>query len=161
MGRDFLGWRSLDGTLNHREDRPMTTSIFVNLPVSDLEASKAFYTALGYSINPNFTDETAACVVFSDTIYAMLLTHAKFSEVTTQPIADTQTATAAIVAISADSREAVDALATKALEAGGSETYDPQDLGFMYSRAFRDLDGHHWEVLWMDEAAAQSGPPEH
>ena len=126
----------------------MTTSIFVNLPVSDLEASKAFYTALGYTINPNFTDETAACVVFSDTIYTMLLTHDKFSQFT-------------IVAISADSREDVDALAGKALEAGGSETYDPQDLGFMYSRAFRDLDGHHWEVLWMDDAAAQAGPPEH
>ncbi|ABM09981.1 MULTISPECIES: VOC family protein [Micrococcaceae] len=139
----------------------MTTSIFVNLPVSDLEASKAFYTALGYTINPNFTDETAACVVFSDTIYAMLLTHAKFSEFTKQPIADTQNSTAAIVALSADSREDVDALAAKALEAGGSETYDAQDLGFMYSRAFRDLDGHHWEVLWMDEAAAQAGPPEH
>ncbi|MEJ1115656.1 VOC family protein [Paenarthrobacter sp. CCNWLY172] len=138
----------------------MTTSIFVNLPVSDLEASKAFYTALGYSINPNFTDETAACVVFSDTIFAMLLTHAKFAEFTKQPIADTQNSTAAIVAISADSREEVDALATKALDAGGSETYDPMDMGFMYSRAFRDLDGHHWEVVWMDEAAAQDGPPE-
>lgn len=138
----------------------MTMSIFVNLPVSDLEASKAFYTALGYTINPNFTDDTAACVVFSDTIYAMLLTHAKFSEFTKQPIADTHNTTAAIVAISADSREDVDALAAKALEAGGSETYDAQDLGFMYSRAFRDLDGHHWEVLWMDDAAAQSGPPE-
>ncbi|MFK0042110.1 VOC family protein [Paenarthrobacter sp. NPDC090517] len=138
----------------------MTTSIFVNLPVSDLEASKAFYTSLGYSINPNFTDETAACVVFSDTIYAMLLTHAKFSEFTKQPIADTQNSTAAIVAISADSREDVDAVAAKALAAGGSETYDAMDMGFMYSRAFRDLDGHHWEVVWMDETAAQDGPPE-
>ncbi|MGP0224387.1 MULTISPECIES: VOC family protein [unclassified Paenarthrobacter] len=137
----------------------MTTSIFVNLPVRDLEASKSFYTALGYTINPNFTDDTAACVVFSDTIYTMLLTHAKFSEFTKQPIADTQASTAAILALSADSREAVDELATKALEAGGSETYDAQDLGFMYSRAFRDLDGHHWEVLWMDETAAQDGPP--
>ncbi|MFJ4266361.1 VOC family protein [Paenarthrobacter nicotinovorans] len=139
----------------------MTTSIFVNLPVSDLEASKAFYTALGYAINPNFTDETAACVVFNETIYAMLLTHDKFSQFTKQPIADTKNSTAAIVAISADSREAVDELANKALEAGGAETYEAQDLGFMYSRAFMDLDGHHWEVLWMDEAAAQAGPPEH
>lgn len=138
----------------------MTTSIFVNLPVSNLEASKNFYTALGYSINPNFTDETAACVVISDTIYAMLLTHAKFSEFTKNPIADTKSSTAAIVALSAESREAVDAVASKALEAGGTETYDAQDHGFMYSRAFKDLDGHHWEVLWMDEAAAQSGPPE-
>ncbi|YCH06550.1 VOC family protein [Arthrobacter sp. alpha11c] len=139
----------------------MTTSIFVNLPVSDLEASKAFYTALGYPINPNFTDETAACVVVSDTIYTMLLTHDKFSQFTDQPIADTRNSAGAIVAISADSREGVDALATKAVEAGGFETYDPRDLGFMYSRAFRDLDGHHWEVVYMDEAAAQSGPPEH
>jgi len=149
------------GRRNNGRIRRMTTSIFVNLPVSDLEASKAFYTALGYTINPNFTDETAACVVFSDTIYTMLLTHDKFSQFTKQPIADTRNSTAAIVAISADSREDVDALAGKALEAGGSETYDPQDLGFMYSRAFRDLDGHHWEVLWMDDAAAQAGPPEH
>ncbi|MFJ4210127.1 VOC family protein [Paenarthrobacter sp. NPDC089675] len=139
----------------------MTTSIFVNLPVSDLEASKAFYTALGYEINPNFTDDTAACVVFSDTIYAMLLTHDKFSEFTKHPIADTKNSTAAIVALSAESREAVDELANKALEAGGTETYEAQDLGFMYSRAFRDLDGHHWEILWMDDAAAQAGPPEH
>lgn len=138
----------------------MTTSIFVNLPVSDLEASKAFYTALGYSINPNFTDETAACVVFSDTIYAMLLTHEKFSQYTKQPIADTKNSTAAIVAISAESREDVDSMAAKALEAGGTETYEPMDMGFMYGRAFRDLDGHHWEVVWMDEAAAQDGPPE-
>ena len=138
----------------------MTTSIFVNLPVSDLEASKAFYTALGYTINPNFSDETAACVVISETIYAMLLTHHKFSQFTKQPIADTNNSTAAIVALSAESREHADALAAKALEAGGSETYDAQDHGFMYARAFRDLDGHHWEVVWMDAAAAQDGPPE-
>ncbi|GAA3272028.1 VOC family protein [Paenarthrobacter aurescens] len=138
----------------------MTTSIFVNLPVSDLEASKNFYTALGYTINPNFSDETAACVVFSDTIFTMLLTHDKFSQYTKQPIADTQNSTAAIVAISADSREDVDSLAAKALEAGGSETYEPMDMGFMYGRAFRDLDGHHWEVVWMDSTAAQDGPPE-
>lgn len=137
----------------------MDTSIFVNLPVSDLDASKAFYTALGYTINENFTDETAACVVFSDTIYAMLLTHAKFSEFTKSPIADTQNSAAAILALSADSRADVDALADKALAAGGTQTYDPTDLGFMYSRAFRDLDGHHWEVLWMDQQAAESGPP--
>ncbi|MDQ6752026.1 MAG: VOC family protein [Actinomycetota bacterium] len=137
----------------------MNTSIFVNLPVSDLEASKAFYTALGYTINENFTDETAACIVLSDTIYAMLLTHAKFAEFTKQPIADTQTSTAAILALSAESREGVDALADKAIAAGGTQTYAPSDLGFMYSRAFRDLDGHHWEVLWMDAEAAESGPP--
>jgi len=83
------------------------------------------------------------------------------SQFTDQPIADTRNSVGAIVAISADSREGVDALAAKAVEAGGSETYDPKDLGFMYSRAFRDLDGHHWEVVWMDQAAAQSGPPEH
>ncbi|WP_224166054.1 VOC family protein [Arthrobacter sp. StoSoilA2] len=91
----------------------------------------------------------------------MLLTHDKFSQFTDQPIADTRNSVGAIVAISADSREDVDALAARAVEAGGSEMYDPKDLGFMYSRAFRDLDGHHWEVVWMDQAAAQSGPPEH
>ncbi|XAS69114.1 hypothetical protein V3C33_07615 [Micrococcaceae bacterium Sec5.7] len=89
----------------------------------------------------------------------MLLTHAKFAEFTSQPIADTQNSTAAILALSADSRADVDALADKAIAAGGTQTYDPSDLGFMYSRAFRDLDGHHWGVLWMDEQASRSGPP--
>jgi predicted lactoylglutathione lyase len=107
----------------------MTTSIFVNLPVTDLEASKAFYTALGYSNNSNFTDETAACVVISDTIFTMLLTHAKFAQVTKQPIADTRNSTAAIVAISAESREDVDVLAkqqgTPRRRVGGLQPHGP------------------------------------
>ncbi|MET0724785.1 MAG: VOC family protein [Leifsonia sp.] len=137
----------------------MDTSIFVNLPVRDLDASKAFFTALGYSVNENFTDETAACIVFGDYVYAMLLTHEKFAEFTNTEIADPAVSTGAIMALSADSRSKVDEIVDAALAAGGVATREPDEMGFMYSRSFRDLDGHHWEVLWMDEAAQQSGPP--
>jgi hypothetical protein len=128
----------------------MPTMIFVNLPVEDLERSKAFYTALGYGINPQFTDENAACVVISDTIFAMLLVKPFFSRFTSKPVADTATTVGAINALSADRREDVDALADRALAAGGAQTNDPQDMGFMYSRSFQDPDGNMWETLWMD-----------
>lgn len=128
----------------------MPTMIFVNLPVEDLERPKAFYTALGYSLNPQFTDENAACVVISDTIFAMLLVKPFFSNFTTKPIADTATSVAAINSLSADSRAAVDELADRALAAGGTQTNEPQEMGFMYSRSFQDPDGNMWETLWMD-----------
>ncbi|TFV98717.1 VOC family protein [Leifsonia flava] len=137
----------------------MSTSVFINLPVSDLDASKAFFTGLGYTINENFTDETAACVVFGDTVYAMLLTHEKFAGFTDRSIGDAQASTSAIYALSTDSREDVDRIADAAIAAGGSQAQPPSDLGFMYSRSFHDLDGHHWEVLWMDEQAQVDGPP--
>ena len=137
----------------------MSTSVFINLPVTDLDASKAFFTGLGYTINENFTDETAACVVFGETVYAMLLTHEKFAGFTDRSIGDAQASTSAIYALSTDSRDDVDRIADAALSAGGSQAQPPSDLGFMYSRSFHDLDGHHWEVLWMDEQAQVDGPP--
>lgn len=133
----------------------MASVIFVNLPVKDLEVSKRFFTEIGYSINPQFTDDTAACIVFSDTIYAMLLTEAKFAEFATKPTADATAGTEAILALGVDSREKVDEIADKALAAGGSKAQAPQDHGFMYVRSFHDPDGHHWEVMWMDPAAVR------
>ncbi|MFF3320351.1 VOC family protein [Streptomyces sp. NPDC003035] len=135
----------------------MTQMIFVNLPVKDLETSKAFWGKLGYSFNPQFSDETAACLVISDTIFAMLLTEAKFKEFTKpgKEIADATKTTEVLIALSADSREKVDELADGALAAGGSAAKEPLDYGTMYGRSFTDPDGHHWEVMWMDPAAVQ------
>ncbi len=131
------------------------TQIFVNLPVADLEKSKAFYTQLGFSINEQFTDENASCVVISDTIYVMLLTREFFRRFTPKAIVDAQEATEAINAISAESRTGVDELADRALAAGGAPTNPPQDEGFMYSRSFSDLDGHLWEVMYMDPSTIE------
>ncbi|HEX6981695.1 MAG TPA: VOC family protein [Balneolaceae bacterium] len=128
----------------------METQIFVNLPVKDLDKSKAFYEQLGFTINPQWTDETAACVVISDTIYVMLLTHEKFSQFTDKEIADTHKTVQVLNALSTGSKEEVSDLLDKALKNGGTEAADTQDLGFMYSRSFNDPDGHIWEVLWMD-----------
>jgi predicted lactoylglutathione lyase len=133
----------------------MAQMIFVNLPVKDLETSKSFWSKLGYSFNPQFTDENAACLVFSDTIYAMLLTEARFKDFTKKEIADAATSTEAILCLSADSREKVDELVDGALAAGGSPSNDPQDYGFMYGRSFQDPDNHLWEVMWMDVEAMQ------
>jgi len=128
----------------------MSKMIFVNLPVTSLGAAKAFYEAIGAVNNPQFTDETAACMVFSDTIHVMLLTHAKFAEFTPKPIADAHAASEVLIAISADSRAGVDEMADNALAAGGREPRPAQDYGFMYSRSFEDLDGHIWEPMHMD-----------
>ncbi|MGG8407503.1 VOC family protein [Streptomyces sp. 12297] len=128
------------------------TMIFVNLPVKDLAASRAFWEKVGYSFNPQFSDDTAACLVISDTIYAMLLTEAKFNEFNKKEIADTTRTSAAIIALSADSREKADELAGAALAAGATEARPADDYGFMYARSFEDLDGHNWEVFWMDPA---------
>ncbi|WP_062214217.1 VOC family protein [Streptomyces sp. NBRC 109706] len=131
----------------------MSTMVFVNLPVADLERSKEFFTKLGYSFNPQFSDENAACLVISDTIYAMLLVKPFFKTFTKKEITDATTHTEVIVALSADSREAVDELADRALAAGGQQTMDPMSEGPMYGRSFQDLDGHQWEVIWMDPSA--------
>ncbi|WP_457029082.1 VOC family protein [Kitasatospora sp. P5_F3] len=131
----------------------MPTMIFVNLPVKNLDKSIGFFEAMGYSFNPQFTDETASCLVISDTIFAMLVTEARFKDFTRKPVADATAATEVIVALSADSRAEVDELVDKAMAAGGRSAIDPMDLGFMYSRSFQDLDGHQWEYVWMDEAA--------
>ena len=137
-----------------------TTSIFVNLPVADLDASKRFYSSIGYSINPLFTDENAACIVLSDAIYVMLLTKPFFASFTDKRIIDTKADVQVLNAIGLDSRAEVDEWAEKALAAGGSELKPAQDYGFMYSRHVEDLDGHVWEPMWMDPSATENGPPD-
>ena len=134
----------------------MSTQIFVNLPVRDLPASKAFFNALGYATNPSFTNDEAACLVISDSIYVMLLVEPFFQGFTRKTIGDARTHTDVILGLSADSRSAVDALVDKALAAGGSEPMEAKDYGFMYQRSFQDLDGHQWEVVHMDEGATPS-----
>ncbi|MGW2615799.1 VOC family protein [Streptomyces sp. NPDC001500] len=130
--------------------------IFVNLAVNDLDASKKFFTQLGYSINPQFSDDNAASVVISDTIVAMLLTKPFYSTFTKKEIADATTTSEVLIALSAPSREKVDELVDAAIALGGSPSGETQDHGFMYGRSFDDLDGHTWEVVWMDPSAIQS-----
>ncbi|MFI8964888.1 VOC family protein [Streptomyces sp. NPDC053493] len=131
--------------------------IFVNLPVKDLGAGKAFYEKLGWTINPQFSDESSACVVVSDTIFVMLLTEEKFRSFTApgKDLTDATKSTEVLITLSAESREKADELADRALAAGGSPAKEPMDMGFMYGRSFADPDGHHWEVFWMDPAAVQ------
>jgi predicted lactoylglutathione lyase len=134
----------------------MSTKIFLNLPVKDVAAAQRFYTGLGYSINPQFTGENSACMVISEHITAMLLAEPHFKEFTTNEIAAANT-TEVIIALSAESRAAVDEVADKALATGGSEPKAPQDHGFMYVRTFTDPDGHHWELIWIDTTAQSQG----
>jgi predicted lactoylglutathione lyase len=137
----------------------MATQIFVNLPVKDLQRSMAFYTALGFSINPQFTNEKAACVVISETIYVMILTEHFFDTfLRNKTISDATKTSEVLLALSAPTREGGDDLAEKAFSAGGSTFRDPDDHGFMYSRSFGDPDGHVWEVVWMDLNAAPQQP---
>ncbi|RKN38351.1 VOC family protein [Streptomyces hoynatensis] len=131
----------------------MSTKIFVNLPVKDLGRSKEFFTRLGYSFDPQFTDENAACLVISDDIYAMLLVEPFFKNFTRKEIVDATTATESILALSADSREEVDELVDRALASGGRPSMEPMADGPMYSRSFQDPDGHLWEIVYMDPAA--------
>ncbi|MEU6810664.1 VOC family protein [Streptomyces sp. NPDC046831] len=129
--------------------------IFVNLAVGDVDASKKFFTELGYTINPQFTTDDCACVVISDTIVAMLLSRQRYADFTKKEIADPTRTSEVLLCLSAESREKVDELVDRAIAAGGSATGEPQDHGFMYGRAFDDLDGHTWEIMWMDPAAVQ------
>jgi uncharacterized protein len=134
----------------------MPKMIFVNLPVTDLGASTAFYKGLGFEQNPQFSDATAACMVWSDTIYAMLLTHAKWRTFTQRAIPPS-TSSEAMFALSFDSRDAVDAINKAATARGGTADVNPaQDLGFMYNRSLADPDGHVWEAFWMDPKAIPS-----
>lgn len=133
----------------------MARQIFVNLPVKDLNRAIEFYTGLGFTLNPQFTDAKAACMVISDTIYVMLLTEPFFKSFTPKEISDATRTTEVLLALSADSREEVDTLVQKALTAGGRAPVPKQDHGWMYSHSLEDLDGHIWEVVWMDEAAFQ------
>ncbi|WP_353987460.1 VOC family protein [Ruicaihuangia caeni] len=136
----------------------MATQIFVNLPTSDLERAKSFFTGLGWRINPDFTDENAACVVVDEHIYLMVLTRDFFATFTDKPIADPSQSLQVETALSYDSREAVDQLLSKAMASGGREHREAQDMGFMYSRSFEDPDGNLFSALWMDPRAAEVGP---
>lgn len=132
----------------------MATKIFVNLPVKDLKKSMAFFEALGYSFNPQFSDDTAACMVISEDIYSMLLTHEKFKDFTPNKIADAKASTEVIVALSCDSKKEVSDIVKKALDAGATRYTEPKDYGFMVQDGFQDLDGHIWEFVYMDPNAA-------
>jgi len=136
----------------------MSTKVFVNLPTTDLERSKAFYTGLGCTISPEFTDENAACVVWSDDIYFMVLKREFFATFTDKPIADPNESVQVSVSFSQDSRAAVDEILAKGLAAGGAEPKPAQDYGFMYSRDLDDPDGNSLGFLYMSEEAAEKGP---
>jgi len=128
----------------------MATQIFINLPVKDLKQSMAFYEAIGFTNNPQFTDDTAACMVLSDNIFVMLLTHDKFKGFTPKTIIDAKQTAGVLNSVSMASVEEVNAFAGKAVKAGGNEYRDPQDYGFMQMRSVEDPDGHNWEVFYMD-----------
>lgn len=133
----------------------MNTQIYVNLPVSDLERSKEFFTSLGFGFNAEFTNEQAACMVVSDDIYVMLLDQDFFQTFTRKPVADAHKVTEVLVCLSRDSREQVDELVARAVSAGGNVPREPQDHGFMYQHAFEDIDGHIWELVHMAGSAAE------
>lgn len=131
----------------------MNKQIFVNLPVKDLPRSKEFFAALGYTFNPQFTNDQGACMVISENIYAMLLTEEFFKTFIDRPISSAHESAQVINCLSCESREEVDATVAKALAAGGTVPREPQDMGFMYGHGFADLDGHLWELAFMDPAA--------
>ncbi len=129
--------------------------MFVNLPVTDLDKSTEFFTKLGFTFDARFTDETATAMIVNDEAVVMLLVQDRFKDFTKKELADATTHTEAIMALSAESREDVDAFADTALEAGGSPANDPIEMDFMYGRSFQDLDGHLWELIWMDPSALE------
>ena len=131
--------------------------IFVNLPVKDLQASIEFFSKIGFEFNPQFTDDNATCMVINDHIFVMLLVEGFFKTFTKKEIADATKSTEVIVALSADSREQVDEIVNKALVAGGTTPNEPTDHGFMYGRSFQDLDGHLWELIYMEEGVVEQG----
>jgi len=133
-------------------------TLFVSIPVADLERSKAFFARLGFGYDPRFTGETAACMPVGEHAFIMLLSHETFAQYAHLPMADPSTHTLALYSFSASSRDEVDAVAAAALAAGGAEADGAEDHGFMYSRSFFDLDGHGWQVMWMEPAAVQQGP---
>jgi predicted lactoylglutathione lyase len=135
-------------------------SIYVNLAVEDLARSVAFFTALGFTFDPKLTDESATAMIVNDQATVMLLVRGRFADFTQKELVDATAQTEAILALSADSREAVDALADAALAAGGSPANEPMEMDFMYGRSFDDPDGHLWEVFWMDMAAAEEAMKE-
>ncbi|MBK8836559.1 MAG: glyoxalase [Anaerolineae bacterium] len=136
----------------------MPTQIFVNLPVKDLDRSVAFFTALGFTFNPQFTDKNATCMIISDSIFAMLLVEPFFKTFTPHALCDATTHTEAILALSVESKAKVDEMVGAALAAGGTEPRARTDMGFMYNCAFADPDGHIWEIFWMDPAVVAGQP---
>jgi uncharacterized protein len=138
----------------------MVKQIFVNLPVKDLEATKAFWLNLGFTFDPQFTDQNAASLVLGENIYAMLLVPKFFSTFTKKDIADAQKTTEVITAFSLETKEEVDTLMENVLSSGGTESGPTQNYGWMYSRAFADLDGHLWEAVWMDLSKVPTNPGE-
>jgi uncharacterized protein len=131
----------------------VTTKIFVNLPVNDLNKTIEFFTKLGFKFNPQFTDENATCMIVGEDIFVMLLVEKFFKTFTKKEISDTSKNTEVIVALSVEGREKVDQMINKAIEAGGRESREPQDHGWMYGRSFEDINGHIWEIIYMDESA--------
>lgn len=133
----------------------MPTSLFINLPIADLQRSIDFFSALGFAFNPKFSNQDATCLVISEHIQVMLLTTPFFAGFTRKPVADAHAATEVLLALSCETREEVDALVAKAVAAGAATPMPVQDHGFMYQHGFEDLDGHLWEVFWMNEAEFQ------
>ena len=128
----------------------MAKQIFINLAVKDLQKSMSLYTALGFTNNPQFSDDTGKCMVWSENIFVMLLTHEKFSSFATKPIADTKSNVAALLSLSVDSIDEVNTIITNGLKAGGTEPSEMKDYGFMQQRTIEDFDGHTWEIFYMD-----------
>jgi hypothetical protein len=145
-------------TIRNAGNKPTTShKLFVNIPVSDLQRSITFFEALGFAFNPHFTDATATCMLVGEDAYFMLLVRDRFASFCKRPVGDPSKETTALFALSVNSREEVDEMVRKAVAAGGSHALDPQDHGFMYGWSFYDLDGHHWEVFWMDPSAIPQG----
>jgi predicted lactoylglutathione lyase len=147
--------------IDHRRKGTMTTlqnpgrMLFVNMPVADVERSTAFFAKLGFEFDPMFTDETAACMLVGEQAFVMLLSRERFAELAKLPVADPRTHALALFCFSVSSRDEVDAVAAAALAEGGAEADGAEDHGFMYSRSFYDLDGHGWQVMWMDPSATE------
>jgi uncharacterized protein len=135
----------------------MSTQIFVNLPVKDLNKSIEFFTKLGFTFNPQFTDENATCMIVGENIFSMLLTEEYFKTFTPKEICDTTKSAEVLVALSFESRAKVDEIVAKAIAAGGTTYNEPKDHGFMYQHGFQDLDGHIWEIFFMEESAIEQG----
>jgi uncharacterized protein len=134
----------------------LTTQIFVNLPVKDLSRTVEFFNRLGFTFNPQFTDENATCMIINDNIFVMLLVEKFFKTFTKKEICDTTKNTEVIIALSTESREKVDEMMQNVFEAGGKESREPQDHGWMYGRSFQDINGHLWEIIYMDEKALKN-----
>jgi predicted lactoylglutathione lyase len=139
----------------------VTTKIFLNLPAKDLNKTIEFFTKLGFKFNPQFTDENATCMIVGEDIFVMLLVEKFFKTFTKKEICDTSKNTEVIVALSVEGREKVDQMINRAIEAGGRESREPQDHGWMYGRSFEDINGHIWEIIYMDESALKNDDEKH